>query len=65
MNNSNSCIRYKVNCTFIEHSYTYIVKMMCRNILNDSDNANLNVLINLLNIRERNILMKILGQSYY
>ena len=28
--------------------------MMCRSILNGTDNANLNVLLNLSNIRERN-----------
>ena len=65
MNNSNSCIgynlayfRYKFNCTFIEHNYNYIVNRMCRSILNDTDNANLNVLINLLNIRERNMTLE-------
>ena len=65
MNNSNSYsgynlafFRYKFNCMFIEHSYNYIVKKMCRSILNDTDNANLNVLINLLNIRERNMTLE-------
>ena len=58
--NSKSCIGYnfafllyKFNCMFIEHSY--IVKMMCRSILDDTDNVNLNVLIYyLLDIRVRN-----------
>ena len=65
MNNSNSCIgynlaffRYKFNCTFIVHSYNYIIKWMCSSILNDTDNDNLNVLINLLNIRERDMTLE-------
>ena len=42
---------------FFEHSYDYIVKMMCTRILNKTS-ANLSVLINLLNIRERNMILE-------
>ena len=31
---------------------------MCRNLLNKTDNANISVLINLLNIRERNMTLE-------
>ena len=62
MNNSNTCIghnlsylRYKFNCSILEFDYKHCLRLLYKSTLTNVDNANLNVLKNLLNVQDQHL----------